>query len=231
MGVGQGTSQGSNNRRHPNQGSNTRRKSSVDITGVDFGTLSENKEPDAHVKEAMSIIEAAAHNVQASTGPVEGALPIKGGGTQPRQGGGTQPRQGTNRDSTKNRNSIKDRNSIKADRKEALRRKTIDVFDTHHIVDSVSGINGNNNVAHQGSAPRSQPPIETLKGIEKAVARQRRKSTTNLPSRQGDDSSGGGDIYSALLTLANDTGDKNDGRKHRNFDKLNKHSGNTLLSP
>jgi hypothetical protein len=207
---GQGTSQGSSNRRKPPedvaaQQAEKRRSSN---TG-------ESKESDAgaHVKNVMMQMAAAAHNVHAATI----STPISAAKEAPKEVPGT----GANLDLVKNRNSLKDRNSLISERRDNQRRKTIDSSSDNQqpLRDLSALINPS-----QKSAPRSQPPAEAVKGVEKAAGRQRRKSIAGMPSRERADS-GGGDIYANLLALAKDTGEKNDGKKYRNFDKLTKHAG------
>lgn len=156
------------------------------------------KEPDDHVKDAMAVMAAASVGVQMAPAPTPDRSATKG------------------RSSTE-RSSTKDRNSVKAERKEALRRKTIDAISQHPNLLQSSPATQN-----VESMTRNSPNDTgaTLKSVEKAAARQRRKSTMNaaLPSqRNGEDVP---DIYSALLALSKDVGDKHGENRMSNFDKL-----------
>ena len=158
----------------------------------------EQKEPDDHVKNAIEAMAAAA-----------AAQPIPQ----------TQPDRSSvkGRDSVKNRSSTKDRSSVKAERKEALRRKTLDALQKHP---SLTQIPLPNATGSAGTAPAQEPaPVGTFKGIS-TVARQRRKSTMDaqLPSQRNGD--GAPDIYDALLALSKDVGGKHDERRKSNFEKL-----------
>jgi hypothetical protein len=166
-----------------------------------------DKDKEGLLKEGPQSAAAAG---QAGTGPRGGGREREDGGTEKRAAGSKHK---DHRDSSKTRDSTKTRESVKADRKETLRRKTIEAFDAHHpLPDDPSNPN-------QGSVGR----MEALSKVEvKTAARQRRKSIASAPTGSGEPV---GDIYASLLLLAKDSSGDGDGKKHRNFDKLNKHAG------
>ena len=168
------------------------------------GELVEQKEPGDHVKDAMAAMAAAStipHPLPASK-PDQNLI--------------------NGRDAVDSHALNGSCNSVKAERKDALRRKTIDAFDQRVSLLANTNINS-------GTGSRT-PPVSaaTFQGVEKITARQRRKSTMNaqLPSQSGDNDSAP-DIYDALLALSKDIGDtKTNDKKKKKFEKLvAKHAG------
>lgn len=171
--------------------------------------LVEQKEPGDHVKDAMAAM-AAASTVPHPLPPSKPDQNLLNG-----------------RDAVDNHALNGGHSSVKADRKDALRRKTIDAFDQR------ANLLANTNI-NSGTGSRT-PPVSTatFKSVEKITARQRRKSTMNaqLPSQSGENDSAP-DIYDALLALSKDIGDnKSNDKKKKKFEKLvAKHAGNFAIA-